>query len=120
MAVLDHSAIDINLVEGRECISTIISITVPPEFSEKLQDSVAITGDSVVLTCCAKGIPNPTYKWSKNGDTLDKNPKTKKEDNSTTLQLSNVGSADEGLYEVVATNVAGEAKTTCQLMIHGE
>ena len=87
-----------------------------------MQDTSALIDETAKLTCGAKGIPTPTYKWTKDGKPVDpnENQDIESDSSSTTLRLSNVHLTNEGCYEVVAINEAGEAKTKCQLKIHGE
>ncbi len=62
-------------------------------------------GDAVTFTVVAEGLPTPTYQWRKDGVEISG-------ETSATLSLSNVQAADAGNYDVVVSNVVGDATST--------
>ena len=97
-------------------IALYISI-VPPNMIIKLNKyMVKERGHVVNLTCLASGDPPPFYTWTKNGLTID----GQLNNNNGSLVLSNMTSADDGLYTCWAVNEAGNISTATNLTIYGE
>jgi len=67
-------------------------------------------GANVTFTVAATGTPTPTYQWRKNGANLSGAT-------SASLMLTNVGIADAGSYDAIATNAAGSATSTAATLI---
>lgn len=71
-----------------------------------------LDGNSITLVCEVSGVPVPQITWVKNGTEVQKGGK------SYTIQ--SVVRSDSGSYTCVATNIAGEAKATSQLIVRGK
>ena len=69
------------------------------------------------LTCAASGDPAPSYKWTKDGSTIDESAQF--ENDKKTLILKNVTPANDGVYTCWAINEAGNDSTTTNLTVHG-
>lgn len=77
-----------------------LTVQVPVSISTHPLSQTVVASTSVSFTVVATGDPAPTYQWRKNG--IDLAGQT-----SSTLDLSNVGLANAGTYDVVVTNGAG-------------
>ena len=71
-----------------------------------------LDGNSVTLVCEVSGVPVPQITWVKDGAAVQKGGK------SYTIQ--SVVRSDSGSYTCVATNIAGDAKATSQLIVRGK
>ena len=67
-------------------------------------------GSNVTFTASASGVPAASYQWQKNGSDIAG-------ENSSSLTLNNVTTADNGNYRIVATNVCGEATSTAATLL---
>jgi len=56
----------------------------------------------VVLNCNASGFPEPSFKWTKDGQSLSK---------SKQLNIQRVQRSDAGIYVCTASNGVGQDKT---------
>ncbi|MEQ2214543.1 putative aminophospholipid-translocase [Xenoophorus captivus] len=74
----------------------------------------------IVFECEVSGSPAPTVKWVKNGDAVIPSDYFKiiKEHN---LQVLGLVTSDEGFYQCLAENDAGNIQSSAQLIIldHG-
>lgn len=55
-----------------------------------------------VLVCHADGIPQPVYRWKKDGRFMDERNST-----STSLKVEDLDRSDAGEYQCVASNAYG-------------
>jgi len=81
-----------------------------PEFTESLEDLTAYVGSTVEFRVEVEGFPSPTFEWRFNGTILPGQT-------NSSLILSNLTLADAGLYEIKATNTAGEAISRAVLQV---
>ncbi|KHN78733.1 Muscle M-line assembly protein unc-89 [Toxocara canis] len=90
-----------------------------PTFEEELHEFEVSQGDKVEISCTVVGKPEPEVKWTKNGVEvhIDNSHIIKKSDEhgKHTLVIADVNKKDIGTYSCVASNKAGEAKTTGEL-----
>ncbi|KAM4693347.1 peroxidasin homolog isoform 2-T2 [Discoglossus pictus] len=83
-----------------------------PRITSEPQDVDVTFGNTVYFTCRAEGNPKPEIIWLRN-----KNELSMKDDarlnllEDGTLMIQNTQEADEGIYQCMAKNVAGEVKT---------
>ena len=70
-----------------------------------------LPGTQVSLTCPAKGIPPPTISWRKGSEIL---PQT-----GSLFAIGVVDSDNAGKYTCVATNMAGSAEASSDVIIEG-
>ena len=77
-------------------------------------DNTYDNGDRLELTCFSEGGPGLTYNWSRtmNDFTLDTTT------NTSTLNISSVGTVDGGDYTCTVTNNAGTNIST--ITVYGE
>jgi alpha-tubulin suppressor-like RCC1 family protein len=86
-------------VSSREATLTVIAPKAPV-FTRHPEDTRVYTGNNLVLTAFASGLPAPTYQWKLNGVVLSNNT-------GETYTVSTTSAADAGTYTVTATNAAG-------------
>lgn len=82
--------------------AAVLSVSSSPVFTSQPSSQAVVTGNSVVFSAAASGSPAPWFQWRRNGANLSGAT-------STTLSLNSVTKADEGTYDVVAWNNAGNA-----------
>ncbi|KAM6950486.1 neogenin 1a isoform 2-T2 [Lycodopsis pacificus] len=97
-----------------------LTIQVPPQFLKRPDNVYAYESMDIVFVCEVSGSPAPTVKWVKNGDAVIPSDYFKiiKEHN---LQVLGLVKSDEGFYQCLAENDAGNIQSSAQLIIldHG-
>ncbi|XP_012670367.2 neogenin 1a isoform X6 [Clupea harengus] len=97
-----------------------LTIQVPPQFLKKPVSTYAHESMDIIFDCEVTGSPAPTVRWVKNGDTVIPSDyfKVIKEHN---LQVLGLVKSDEGFYQCMAENDAGNVQASAQLIIldHG-
>ncbi|XP_053200690.1 twitchin-like isoform X3 [Panonychus citri] len=90
-----------------------------PEFMEKLSDLEIKDGDSLLLKCSIKGVPEPQVEWSKNDEILRSSDiiDLKYKNGVASLAIGEVFPEDEGEYVCKATNSQGTVTTKCKLTV---
>ena len=91
-----------------------------PEFIEKLSSTLSIKdGESLLLKCSVKGVPEPQIEWSKNGEVLHSSDimDLKYKNGVANLSIGEVFPEDEGEYTCKATNAVGSVTTKCKLIV---
>uniref|UniRef100_A0A8C3GBR0 Neogenin 1a n=1 Tax=Cyclopterus lumpus TaxID=8103 RepID=A0A8C3GBR0_CYCLU len=93
-----------------------LSIQVPPQFAKRPDNVYAYESMDIVFECEVSGSPAPTVKWVKNGDAVIPSDYFKiiKEHN---LQVLGLVKSDEGFYQCLAENDAGNIQSSAQLII---
>ncbi|XP_031200322.1 neogenin isoform X7 [Mastomys coucha] len=93
-----------------------LTVQVPPEFLKQPANIYAHESMDIVFECEVTGKPTPTVKWVKNGDVVIPSDyfKIVKEHN---LQVLGLVKSDEGFYQCIAENDAGNAQAGAQLII---
>ncbi|XP_074640940.1 peroxidasin homolog [Tubulanus polymorphus] len=104
---------------GSDVAAVELKIQVSPIIVEAPRDYTVIEAETASFTCRAHGYPYPTIKWVKGGVVL---PVTSRhevvniEDGSVlTIDYSRV--PDQGIYECIARNSAGEQRATAELIV---
>ncbi|MES2691835.1 MAG: immunoglobulin domain-containing protein, partial [Verrucomicrobiota bacterium] len=77
----------------------------PPVIIVPPVDTVGYLGSSVTLTAIVGGAPTPTVQWRRNGTDIPGAT-------TTSLLLASLTLADAGLYQIVATNLAGSVASS--------
>lgn len=96
---------------------------IPPTFSKKPRAQCVDENSNVILECRLVAVPEPDIVWLFNGEEIkpQKNVKIATESDMhmycSVLQITTVQRAQEGIYEVVATNREGEARLPIQLKV---
>ncbi|XP_044049401.1 neogenin 1a isoform X6 [Siniperca chuatsi] len=97
-----------------------LTLQVPPQFVSRPANIYARESMDIVFECEVSGSPAPTVKWVKNGDAVIPSDYFKliKEHN---LQVLGLVKSDEGFYQCLAENDAGNIQSSAQLIIldHG-
>ncbi|MEQ2250946.1 putative aminophospholipid-translocase, partial [Ilyodon furcidens] len=97
-----------------------LTVQVPPQFVKRPVNIYAHESMDIVFECEVSGSPAPTVKWVKNGDAVIPSDYFKiiKEHN---LQVLGLVTSDEGFYQCLAENDAGNIQSSAQLIIldHG-
>ncbi|XP_047435884.1 neogenin 1a isoform X3 [Mugil cephalus] len=93
-----------------------LTVQVPPQFVKRPPNIYAHESMDIVFDCEVTGTPAPTVKWVKNGDAVIPSDYFKiiKEHN---LQVLGLVKSDEGFYQCLAENDAGNIQSSAQLII---
>ncbi|XP_017007739.2 uncharacterized protein plum [Drosophila takahashii] len=90
-----------------------VIVTTPPRIVSRLPVEVVYIGLSRTLTCGAEGHPEPSITWYHNGVQL--NSSYTRYISGNELHVHSFDSKEEGIYQCVARNVAGEDSATGEL-----
>ncbi|XP_076879848.1 neogenin 1a isoform X3 [Brachyhypopomus gauderio] len=95
---------------------TELTVQVPPQFLKRPANTYAREAMDVLFECEVTGSPAPTIRWLKNGDAVIPSDYFRmiKEQN---LQVLGLVKSDEGFYQCLAENEAGNTQATAQLII---
>uniref|UniRef100_A0AAY4CZX8 Neogenin-like n=1 Tax=Denticeps clupeoides TaxID=299321 RepID=A0AAY4CZX8_9TELE len=93
-----------------------LTVQVPPQFLRKPANISAHESADVAFECEVSGSPAPTIKWLKNGDAIIPDQYFRIV-NDGSLQVLGLVKADEGFYQCLAENDAGNIQTSTQLSI---
>ena len=102
-------------------IFSIIKISVRPRIETQPEDTDVILGQSVLLNCSARGLPEPLITWTKNDEPLDfDNARFQLLENGS-LMIRDAMMNDTGDYKCSATNELGSLQTDdAMLMVNSE
>ncbi|KAK9542393.1 hypothetical protein VZT92_000259 [Zoarces viviparus] len=97
-----------------------LTVQVPPQFVKRPDNVYAYESMDIVFECEVSGSPAPTVKWVKNGDAVIPSDYFKII-NEHNLQVLGLVKSDEGFYQCLAENDAGNIQSSAQLIIldHG-
>ncbi|XP_053308310.1 cell adhesion molecule-related/down-regulated by oncogenes [Spea bombifrons] len=87
----------------------------PPSVTRSPVDQAAPVGGSVRFTCESRGEPAPNITWLHNGAVVYPSPRFHVSGNK--LRISNINTADSGIYQCVADNGVGVALSAARLAI---
>ncbi|XP_059392498.1 neogenin isoform X4 [Carassius carassius] len=93
-----------------------LTVHVPPRFLTRPSNTYAQESMDIIFECDVTGSPPPTIKWMKDGDTVipsDYFRIVKQHD----LQVLGLVKSDEGFYQCLAENDAGNVQASAQLII---
>jgi hypothetical protein len=94
---------------------------IPPTFIIPLQPRLAHDGEEVKMTCQVTGSPTPNIQWLKDDEELDSMDDMKlifiPETGECTLHIPDAFPEDSGVFTIIATNPAGSAKCTANLIV---
>lgn len=82
-----------------------------PWLSQNLTNQMVNSSSTLTLPCEAMGVPHPEITWYKNGALVEEGPGITLGGDGA-LTIDRVKKDDEGLYECVATNEEGVARTS--------
>uniref|UniRef100_A0A3P8RUM8 Neogenin 1a n=1 Tax=Amphiprion percula TaxID=161767 RepID=A0A3P8RUM8_AMPPE len=87
-----------------------LTIQVPPQFVKRPANIYAHESMDIVFECEVSGSPAPTVKWVKNGDAVIPSDYFK-------IIVLGLVKSDEGFYQCLAENDAGNIQSSAQLII---
>nr|XP_011763710.1 peroxidasin-like protein [Macaca nemestrina] len=88
-----------------------------PRITFEPQDVEVPSGNTVYFTCRAEGNPKPEIIWIHNNHSLDLEDDTRLNMfDDGTLMIQNTRESDQGVYQCMARNSAGEAKTQSAML----
>ncbi|KAK1789709.1 hypothetical protein P4O66_015604 [Electrophorus voltai] len=93
-----------------------LTVLVPPQFLKKPSNIYAHEAMDIIFECNVTGFPAPTVKWVKNGDAVIPSDYFKIV-NQHDLQVLGLVKSDEGFYQCMAENEAGNIQAGAQLII---
>ena len=95
--------------------------TIPPYFIQRLQPVAAEPNKTALFTCQVDGYPFPELTWYRNGVEIQPTSRTvfKVFESTATLEISSVTPDDVGNYTCQASNPAGIATSTANLLVIG-
>ncbi|KAM9740982.1 vascular endothelial growth factor receptor kdr-like isoform 1-T1 [Menidia menidia] len=99
--------------------SLIVNERKRPWLSQNLTNQDVNSSSTLVMACYASGVPRPHIIWFKNGVEVEESPGVNLGEDGT-LIIERVKKDDEGLYECVAQNVEGFAKTSAVVTVLGD
>ncbi|XP_071792535.1 protein Obscurin-like isoform X2 [Asterias amurensis] len=106
-------------LDFRHVLTRHVQTKTSPKFTEGLKDMRIKEGETAVFHCQVEGVPQPTVAWTVDGREI-KESKYFKMTNEGTLAKLTITEAfpeDEGEYSCIASNTAGQEKTTSDLKI---
>ncbi|KAG2470466.1 neogenin-like isoform X2 [Polypterus senegalus] len=93
-----------------------LMVQVPPQFIKRPNNIYAHESMDIVFECEVSGVPSPSVKWVKNGDAVIPSDYFKII-NEHNLQVLGLVKSDEGFYQCMAENDAGNVQASAQLII---
>lgn len=111
-----------NELGSDECSAELTVILEAPTFTQPLSDTPVTLNQTATLECKVTGIPKPDTTWFVSGVEVKESKKYHivRKDDTVTLQVNDVRKKDtEKTYTCKATNLAGEATTTANLIPQG-
>ncbi|XP_061867610.1 hemicentin-2 [Colius striatus] len=97
-----------------------LQVLVPPAIAPGHSNLTLLAQQPATLHCDVWGSPEPQVSWEKDGHPLNPHllPSTYSLQPSGSLLIASPGPRDEGLFECVATNAAGEARKVFLVSVH--
>ncbi|TRZ13268.1 hypothetical protein HGM15179_013842 [Zosterops borbonicus] len=97
-----------------------LQVLVPPAITPGPSNLTLLAQQPATLGCDAWGSPKPHIRWEKNGHPLNLHlpPGTYSLQSLGSLLISSPGPRDEGRFECIATNTAGEARKVFLVSVH--
>ncbi|XP_035525018.1 vascular endothelial growth factor receptor kdr-like [Morone saxatilis] len=90
-----------------------------PWLSQNLTNQDVNSSSTLMLACFALGVPRPSIIWYKNGVPVKEGPGISLGEDGV-LTVDRVKKDDEGLYECIASNDEGIAKTSAVVTVVGD
>ncbi|XP_026094287.1 neogenin-like isoform X3 [Carassius auratus] len=92
-----------------------LTVHVPPRFLTRPSNTYAQESMDIIFECDVTGSPPPTVKWMKDGDTVIPSDYFRMKQHN--LQVLGLVKSDEGFYQCLAENDAGNIQASAQLII---
>ncbi|XP_053473599.1 netrin receptor DCC [Ictalurus furcatus] len=93
-----------------------LSVLVPPQFLNYPSNTYAYESSDIEMECAVTGNPQPTVRWMKNGEAVIPSDYFQIVDGGN-LQILGLVRSDEGFYQCVAENEAGNNLAMAQLIL---
>ncbi|XP_067114302.1 netrin receptor DCC [Osmerus mordax] len=93
-----------------------LAVLVPPQFLNYPTNTYAYESTDIELECTVTGNPPPAVRWMKNGEEVIPSDYFQIAEGSN-LQILGLVKSDEGFYQCVAENEAGNAQAMAQLIL---
>ncbi|KAM4634159.1 netrin receptor DCC [Polymixia lowei] len=93
-----------------------LSVLVPPQFLNYPTNTFAYESTDIELECAVTGNPVPSVRWMKNGEEVIPSDYFQIVDGSN-LQILGLVKSDEGFYQCIAENTAGNTQAMAQLLL---
>ncbi|XP_064420214.1 hemicentin-2 [Latimeria chalumnae] len=106
---------------GKDERSFHLLVLVPPVIngSRAPQDLAVMVNSRVELECRASGVPAPLLEWTKDGEVLSvEDPHVQFSEEMQVLRIKSARLRDQGLYQCLASNPAGQQRRDTRLTIH--
>ncbi|XP_010176901.1 PREDICTED: hemicentin-2, partial [Mesitornis unicolor] len=105
---------------GSDRRSLDLHVLVPPTIASRLSNLTLLAQHPATLGCDAWGSPEPHVRWEKDGHPLNPHlpPSAYSLQSSGSLLIASPGPRDEGRFECIATNAAGEARKVFLVSVH--
>uniref|UniRef100_A0AAV2MDY0 Ig-like domain-containing protein n=1 Tax=Knipowitschia caucasica TaxID=637954 RepID=A0AAV2MDY0_KNICA len=121
-ASIDHSGVYVCSANRpgsrvRRTALGLLQVQAPPEFVQWPQSLSRPVGGSAVFTCTARGVPEPTVTWLKNGRLLKTDANVSISKNNSTLSIARITADDEAIYQCIAENSAGTNQASARLAL---
>ena len=98
---------------------------VPPVITTPPEDTTVIAPNPALLTCTARGIPQPEVYWLREGVRLTNSERititqteVAEESIQSSLEINDTHLGDAGLYHCVVENTIGTESADGQLIVH--
>ncbi|CAB1430727.1 unnamed protein product [Pleuronectes platessa] len=91
-----------------------VQVFEPPQVTVELQQPEVVYGETVRITCQARGKPTPAVLWLHNARPLAPSPRHRL--TPRMLRVFNVGPQDDGLYQCMAENGVGSSQASARLI----
>ncbi|CAI4229355.1 unnamed protein product [Auanema sp. JU1783] len=101
---------------GKAEADTYLQITAPPRVQMQAEEMKVVAGRGVTIRCEVFGNPAPSVEWHKNGQPF-RSELLQSSTNLRYLHLREAQVEDAGRYTCIATNRAGEQRTSTQLHV---
>ena len=82
-----------------------VTLYMTPLIIEHPQSGIVKNAESFNLTCVAQSFPSPTYQWEKFNEMTSQFEDVSPNGNTSTLELSSIGSEGYGRYRCVASTL---------------
>ncbi|RXN23644.1 netrin receptor DCC [Labeo rohita] len=93
-----------------------LSVLVPPQFLNYPSNTYAYESTDIEMECAVTGNPQPTVRWVKNGEAVIPSDYFQIVDGGH-LQILGLVRSDEGFYQCIAENEAGNSQAMAQLIL---